>query len=950
MSFESALREAIQGEVYFDLVSRGIHATDGSHYQRVPACVVVPRDEHDCAAALRLATEHGMPLTARGGGTSLAGQTFNTGMVLDFSKYMDAVLEVNADQQWARVQPGAVRDRINAQFHPLGAHFAPDPATSSRCTVGGMIGNNSAGTRSIIYGKTVDNILEMRLLLADGTHMVLTDLNTDDWSDKAAGAGREAEIYRSVGEIIRANRDEIDRGFPKTMRRGGGYLLDEFPGPGPVPRPAGKPWNLSKLVVGSEGTLGLVLEAKIKLVPNPVATAVVIVHFMDVIESLRHVPAMLEHGPSTVELLDDTIIPEARINPAAAPFADFFEGDPTAVQIVEFMGQSPDEAVDRAERFAKDMQSKSIGYAQVIRTRPDQIRNVWEVRKTGIGLATNVFGSSKPLDFVDDAAIPVEHLAEYMDRLIQFCRDLDTRMSICCHSSVGVLHAKPMLDLHTAEDIDKMRRITNFSFEMVQQYAGSWVGEHGDGLVRGEFVERFFGPQLYKAFRQVKTLFDPTNLMNPGIIIDSPPMTQNLRYGTEYRVAEVPAQYHYREQGGFPMAVEQCVGLGACRKVGSGTMCPSYMATRDEEASTRGRANALRLAMSGQLGEEGLTSDRLYEVLDLCLECKACKSECPSAVDMAKLKSDTLQMRYDEHGTPLSTRMVARSPELARHCSGILAPIVNAVQSTPILKSILGIDRRRSLPKLSRRPLRPQQLSTGGSFDRQVVLFLDTFTLYYEPHIAHAAVELLSSCGFGVQLADVGCCQRPRLSKGLLRAAKRYGEKTLKHLNKAGDSDLPIVCLEPSCASALADDLPDLIDDHALGKQESARVHMIDAFLAEAYDGEIRCTQHDILIHGHCHQKALFGTKAMHQLLARNGQTRVHEVDSGCCGMAGSFGYEHHDLSRQIGEQRLFPAVREHMDRNQQGCVVACGFSCRHQVNDFCGIRPKHFVEVVRGD
>ena len=958
------LKQAIRGEVYADLVSRGIHATDGSHYQMIPACVVVPCDELDVAEAVRIAAANRMPITMRGGGTSLAGQTFGTGMVLDCSKYMNNVLEVNEQERWARVQPGVVRDQLNGELKPLGLHFAPDPATSSRATVGGMIGNNSSGTRSIIYGMTIDNVVAAKVMLVDGTVLELDDCDADRWSDRSAGSNREAELYRGVGEVIRANRDEIDARFPKTMRRVGGYNLDAFTGhTGAGPEHGGKSWNLTDLIVGSEGTLAVLLEAKVKLVENPKATAVCVVHFHDIIESLRHVPLMLEHKPSTVELLDDTIIVEGLRNPSTIHLADFFEGEPKAVQVVEFMGESRDEANQRVERFAEAMAEHGVGYARVIRTDPKRIANIWELRKLSVGLASNIKGSTKPLDFIDDAAIPVKHLAEYIERLLKVCDEHNVPVSLCCHASVGVLHPKPLLDLHKPDDVRKMKLITEAAFEMVMQYKGSWCGEHGDGLVRGEYVERFFGTRLYDAFKQIKHLFDPDHLLNPGKIIDTPKMTEHLRYGVpgyQQRIAEVKANYRYEDQGGFAKAVEQCNGLGACRKNGSGTMCPSYMATRDEEAVTRGRANALRLAMSGQLGEDALAGDRVKDVLSLCLSCKACKSECPNSVDIARLKSDVLQMHHDKHGTPFSAKLIGGSPEAAALSAGPFAKLANFVQSLPpfkmLFEQVSGIDRRRPYPKVASKTLEKlmkqheqEREAASGLGGRRVVLFNDTYANYYEPNVGLAAVALLEGLGYRVMLAKAGCCQRPRLSKGLVRDAKRLGTRTMANLDVFARQGLPILTLEPSCASSLADDLPDLIDDREIGQRVAQHVKMLDVFLADELaagriNGRLKCDAKDVLLHGHCHQKSLFGTDGVKQLLTHAGAA-VNEIDAGCCGMAGSFGYEHYDLSMKIGEQRLFPAVRE---KNADTQVVACGFSCRHQIHDGCNQRARHFVELLR--
>jgi Fe-S oxidoreductase len=534
------------------------------------------------------------------------------------------------------------------------------------------------------------------------------------------------------------------------------------------------------------------------------------------------------------------------------------------------------------------------------------------------------------------------------------------------HASVGVIHFRPILDLHREDHRQKMVRIANQAFEMVCQYGGVFAGEHGDGLVRGEFIPRYYGPQLYEAFRQVKGLFDPAGLMNPGKIVDSPSMVSHLRYGDAYRMTDVPSQFHYREQGGFQLAVEQCNGVGACRKLDAGTMCPSYMATRDEEATTRGRANALRLAMTGQLGPETLDSNRVKQVLELCLACKACKTECPNAVDMSRLKSDVLQMHHDRHGAPWGYRLIGGMPDMARWIAGPLAHVVNMCARLPgygwLMEKIAGIDRRRPQPPFATRTLsrlmsdRARQRSPDGAArprDTQlgrVVLFDDTYASCLEPRVGLAAVELLEGCGYEVVLARAGCCQRPRLSKGLVRQAKRHGTRTMQRLDEFARQGLPIVCLEPSCASALADDLPDLLDDEAMGRRVAASVRMIDVFLDEQVAAgkiaPLSVLPGRYLLHGHCHQKAEFGTAAIHRHFARAGSVEWSEVDSGCCGMAGSFGYEHYDLSRQIGEDRLFPAVRAAVAEGKT--IIACGISCRHQLRDLLNVEARHWVEVMR--
>ncbi|NBC10238.1 MAG: FAD-binding protein [Planctomycetes bacterium] len=969
-----------------------MYATDASHYQMMPRVVVVPADEDDVVATMAVARETGVPITGRGGGTSLAGQTFGTGIVIDFSKHLNQLLEVNEAAGWARVQPGIVRDQLNKKLKDTGLHFGPDPATSSRATLGGMINNNSSGTRSIVFGKTIDNVLALKVLLADGTTAWLDPRPPEAWRKQARRDDRLGEIFRGVGKLIAANHDEIDRRFPKVMRRVGGYNLDYLPTKGTAtdaPPDDATPWNLAHLICGSEGTLGLVLEAKVKLVPLPGATALCIVHFHDLIEALRPVPAMLEHGPSAVELLDRIILREARINPSSRGYADFIDGDPEAVQIVEFSGDDQSEATAKAERFAADMAAKGVGYARVLRTDPANvpggIPGVWELRRLGVGLQSNVKGRVKPLDFVDDACVPVEKLAAYIEKLRTICTKHGVEMPICAHASVGVLHPKPALDLHREEDRAKMKAIAWEAFELVKSYGGAWSGEHGDGLVRGEFVRAFFGEQLYEAFRQLKRLFDPENLLNPGKILDTPGMTEHLRHGTpgyEQRIAEVKANYHYRDQGGFALAVEQCNGVGACRKLDVGVMCPSYMATRDEEATTRGRANALRLAMSGQLGDDGLAGDGVADALELCLACKACKVECPNAVDMAKLKSDVLQMRHDQRGLPLGARLMGEAPQAAKRIAGPLAPIVNAVQRLGpykwLMQRVAGVDARRPFPTYANKPLHKQLEKrtsatihapagvaalnrTGGQAASgtpapsgragKVVLFNDTYMNYHEPQIGLRAVELLEGCGYEVILANAGCCQRPRLSKGMVRDAKRDGLDTLRNLAKFTEQGLPILFCEPSCASAIMDDLPDLIDPPELGEKVKQACYLLDTFLAQqvetgAIDVTIEATSDEVLIHGHCHQKSLTGTAGMHTLLNRVEGLTVSEVDAGCCGMAGSFGYEHYDVSMAIGSQRLFPAAKDAQQRD--AAVCANGFSCRHQLADGCGVEGKHLVELIR--
>ena len=953
-AFERALRAQVRGEVSFDPLTRGLHSTDASHYQIMPACVVWPVDRDDAATAVRIAGEHDIPITPRGGATSLSGQTTWTGMVLDLSRHMDQLLELNVAEQWARVGPGMIRDQLNKIAAPHGLHFAPDPATGDRATVGGMVGNNSSGTHSIVHGKTSEHVLEAVVALADGSVLTLGPTDAAQWSEREQLGGREGEIHQQFRQIIAEHRQEILDRFPNVMRRVSGYSLDAF-----VHDINEQPWNLAHLIVGSEGTLGVLLEVKVRLAPLPKAASLCIVHFADLLDSLKAVEPILEHNPAAVEILDQQILSEAGHNRATARIAaDFIEGQPAAVLITEFFGDSEQQVADKAQRLAAELQSQGRGYAWPVRTEPARQQRVWQLRKLALGLASNVAGPRKRQAFIEDACVPVQVLPQYIGKILDLCRESDTPVSLYGHASVGVIHVEPMLDLHLPSERQKMQHISEQVFNLVCHYGGSWSGEHGDGIVRGQYLQRFFGEQIYQAFRQVKNLFDPRNLMNPGKIIDTPGMLEHLRYGNDYRITQTPGHFHYREQGGFALAVEQCNGVGACRKLDAGTMCPSYMATRDEEHSTRGRANALRLAMSNQLGEANLESDRIHEALDLCLSCKACKSECPNSVDMSRLKSDVMQMHHDAHGTPLGTRLLGSFARIAPLIAGPLAPIVNWTQNLAPVKwlfwKVAGVDTRRTMPDFARRSLRKwfdkRPPATAPTAERpRVVLFDDTFHNYFDAAVGQAAVELLEACGYQVILARAGCCQRTRISAGLVRDAKRDGEKTLRALDAYARQGLPILTLEPSCASALGEDLPDLIDDEQLGKRVAAAVKMIDVFLAEQLqagklDVQFTSPFAGVLLHGHCHQKALFGTEAMKQVLSRIESLDVAEVDAGCCGMAGAFGYQKYDLSMKIGEDRLFPAVRDRGER----AVIACGFSCRHQVHDGCDTQPIHWVQALR--
>jgi FAD/FMN-containing dehydrogenase/Fe-S oxidoreductase len=940
----------IKGDVLSDDYSLGMYSTDASFYQIKPLVVVLPLDEADVRAAVEIARTHKLKILPRGAGTSLAGQTVGEAIVIDFSKYMNKILEFNEKERWVKVQPGVVRDELNEEMAKYGLHFAPDPATSSRANVGGMVGNNSSGTKSILYGKTVDHIIEAHVLLADGTELQLKEVSEQAFDQKAQQKNREGEIYKGVKEIIHENKQEIKQRFPKVMRRVGGYNLDEFV--------YTDRWNLAKLITGSEGTLAVSLDLKINLEPLPKFKSVVVVHFADVLESIRAVEPMLPYKPSAVELLDRAVLKLSSENLTTKHLCHFIEGDPAAILIVEFYGDTYESVIQRPEEMIKVLKSQRLGYSYPLFPSGKEYEDVWALRKKGFGLMLGLKGDKKALSFIEDSAIPTAVLPEYIDQVLKICAKHNTEVAMYAHASVGVIHVQPLLDLRQEQDIINLKNITDETFELVVKYGGSWSGEHGDGLVRSAYNERFFGSKLYHAFKDVKKLFDPQNIMNPGKIVDAQTMDHNLRYGTDYRDQEVKTTFQYRTENSFREHVHMCTSVGECRKMLGGTMCPSFKVTRDEEHSTRGRANALRLAMSGQLDKQGLTSERLHQVMDLCLSCKACKSECPSNVDMAKMKADVSQMYYDEHGTKLRDRLIRDSSKAASRLSGPLSGLINFVQHTSLfryaMEKLAGFDRRRTLPEYASEPFYKWFEKKGNNSyknpDRRVVLFADTYLNFHEPNIGISALQLLNACGYEVILANVGCCQRPKISHGFLREAKEEGTKTIAGLKKFIDQGLTIVVCEPSCASALNDDLPDLIEDEALGIQLQEKVMMIDKFLAREIsagriDKTFESTAGNLLIHGHCHQKALYGTQTMKTIFGKTNQT-VSEIPSGCCGMAGSFGYEseHYELSHKIGDSILFPAAKS---MKPGTTLVANGFSCRHQIAHFTGVKPKHWVEVI---
>jgi len=948
------LRRVVRGEVRFDEVSRALYSTDASIYEIEPIGVVLPRDAEDVQAVIEETRRAGVPLLPRGGGTSLAGQAVGHAVVLDFSKFMRGLLEVNVDGGWARVQPGLVRNELTAALASTGMVFGPETSTGNRATIGGMIGNNSSGSRSIVFGKTVDNVVSVRVLLAGGDAVTLGPLTPEAVAARARLETAEGTLYRRVPEIIERNRDEVERRFPKIQRRVGGYNLDEFP--------PGAPVNLAKLIVGSEGTLATITEATVKIVPRIPATVVAVLHFDDLIRALEVTTDILETHPTAVELIDKIVLDMARQMRAYSAKMTFVEGNPQALIAVEYGGATREELLPRLDALEARMRRRGFRGTIVRAIEPAAQANLWQIREAGVGLLLGMKSARKPVAFVEDTAVAPEHVAEYVRRFRAVVERYGTRASFYGHASVGLLHTRPILDLKDARDLAAMRQMAEEISDLVLEFGGAMSGEHG--LSRSHFNEKLFGPQLYQAFREVKAAFDPAGRMNPGKIVDAPPMTESLRYSPAYRTNSPSTIQDFTRDGGFANAVELCSGVGACRKPRGGTMCPSYMVTLEEGDSTRGRANALRAAISGRLPQQALTGRELYEVMDLCIGCKACKAECPSNVDMAKLKHEFLAHYYAAHGLPMRARIFGQVAAMGPLACAI-APLSNwALRAGParwLLQRWLGIDARRRLPAFSRQrftrwfrartphPRRAPNSGRGLPARGRVVLLVDTFTEFYYPSIGRAAVNLLEAAGCDVILASTGCCGRPMISNGMLRQAQQLARTNIERLQGLAEEGTPIVGLEPSCVVTLKDEYPDLVPG-AAAEAVARQTFMIEEFLQllreRGVDLPLARREYRLLLHGHCHQKAMVGTAPSLSALRSIPGAVVQEVDSGCCGMAGSFGFEaeHYETSLAMGRRVLFGAVREFP---ADGIIVAAGASCRQQIFHGTGRRALHLVEVL---
>ena len=943
------LRAAVHGDLRTDDLTRGMYATDASIYQLVPEAVLLPRAEGDLAAAARWAWRSGTPITARGGATSLAGQAVGTGLQIDCSQHLDRLIELNLAARTAWVEPGMVLDRLNALLAPHGLMFAPDISPGNRATIGGMVANNSSGMYSLVYGKTIDHVLGLRCVLADGTPIDIGPLDDDGLRAKLAADSLEGRIYRTAMRLANEHAQAIAERYPKLLRRVGGYNLDALVGPP-------QPFNLAPLIVGSEGTLALIAAVKIRLTPRPPQRIIAILAFESLDAALDALMPCLACEPAAVELMDELLLDlTRRSHEYAAPLASFVSGRPGALLQVEFFAETQRVLQQRCAALEASVRQSGVPFTLTIAASQSQQAAVLSVRKAGLPLLQSISPDLRPETFVEDSAVEPARLAAYVRRFRAICAAEGLRVAFYGHASVGLLHARPLLNLKRAEDVAAMRRVAEQICDLVLEFGGALSGEHGDGMLRGEFNRRVFGEQIYGAFVELKRSCDPKNILNPGKIVLAPPMDTNLRYGQRYATIPLQTHFSFADSGGMAGAVELCNGNGLCRKTGSGTMCPSYMVTRDEEHSTRGRANALRLALSGALPPDALTGERMAQAMSLCVGCKGCTAECPSRVNLTRLKSEWLAMRHAAHGTPLRDLLFGNIHAISALASRV-APLANVglaiANALAFPQRLLGISHRRALPRFATQTLsqwmrRRTSAPVGG---RRVLLFADTFAEFNDPHIGRAAVAVLEAMGYAVELPRRRiCCGRPQISRGLLADARRLGRQQLDELAPYAAAGISIVGLEPSCLLTFRDEYLDLLGDRRAPAVASASL-LFDEFVArELASGAaalaLRPAIAPFLIHGHCHQKALAGMSATAALLGRIPEATVREVDSGCCGMAGSFGYEteHHAISLKMAERSLLPAVRA----SPEAIIVASGTSCRQQIADGSGRRAHHIAEIL---
>ena len=963
------------GSLHVDKVMRTLYATDASAYREMPMAVAIPKSKEDVKKLINFALTHKVSLIPRTAGTSLAGQVVGAGIVVDVSKHFTKILELNEKEGWVRVQPGVIRDELNHFLKSYGLFFGPETSTANRAMIGGMVGNNSCGSNSVVYGSTRDHLLEVEVLLSDGSETRFGPLTNEAFKEKCEGIGAvgnlEQKIYRELREMLDKpeNRALIRKSFPKPSipRRNTGYALDLLVDTAPF-ADSEEPFNFCRLIAGSEGTLAFITEIKLHVnTLPPKHKGLLCAHFNSIDDSLRANLVALKYNPSACELMDHYILECTKQNIEQRQNRFFVEGDPSAVLVVELTGHNDDEVNQKATSLIKDLKNHQLGYHFPLVTG-DDIKKVWTLRKAGLGLLANIPGDAKAVPVIEDTAVAVEDLPDYISDFNNILKKYDLYSVHYAHAGSGELHLRPIINLKTKQGNQLFRTIAEEISALVKKYNGSLSGEHGDGRLRGEFIKYMVGAESYALLEKVKKIWDPNNIFNPGKIVDTPSMNENLRYQPEQKYPELKTLLNFDANQGILRAAEQCNGSGDCRKtvLTGGTMCPSYMVTRNEKDTTRARANIIREAITYMQKDNPFDSEEIKDVMDLCLSCKGCKSECPSNVDIAKLKAEASFQYYQSNGVPFRTRMIGNFNKA--YAMGAMIPwlfnfFAKNRLSSFLIKSVMGFASERSLPLLYKTTLREwyrnnKKTNFGRSEETgskgTVNLFCDEFTNLNDTEIGIKAIRLLTSLGYKVHMPNHEESGRTYLSKGMLKEARKLANKNIGLLRNEVTKATPLIGIEPSAILTLRDEYPDLagVEDIAAARSLAENTFLIDEFIANEIDkGNITPDQFTsekqlIKLHGHCHQKALSSLTYTKKMLSLPSNFTVQLIPSGCCGMAGSFGYEkeHYELSMNIGELVLFPTVRNQPD---DVLIAAPGTSCRHQIMDGTQKQALHPVEIL---
>jgi FAD/FMN-containing dehydrogenase/Fe-S oxidoreductase len=969
-----ALSRILKGRLYYqdsgvDNALRMVYSTDASMYREKPIAVSLPETIGDIKCLVNFARENKVTLIPRAAGTSLAGQVVGNGIVVDISKQFTNIIELNVAEKWVRVQPGVIRDDLNKYLFPHGLMFGPETSTANRAMIGGMVGNNSCGLHSIRWGSTRNHLLEASVILSDGTEATFKSVTPKELKAKLTSADSlEANIYRSVFELLSQgkNQEVIATKFPEKSitRRNTGYALDSLLNTVPFGN-SSEDFNFCKLIAGSEGTLCFLTEIKVGLLPLPLPyNALLAIHCSTLREAMIANKVAMQHSPYASELVDKFILDFTKSNITQMANRFFIQGDPESLLMVEFFGESLEEAVAQAEALTKDLEQQNIGYAFPVLTGSD-IDKAWDVRKSGLGLLRNMPGDEQPVNLVEDCAVSVADLPEYVNDMAAMLKSHGVVASYYAHAGAGELHIEPMINLKTEKGKQLFRQVLTDTVELLKKYNGSLSGEHGDGRLRGEFIPVLMGPEVYALFREIKEIFDPGHIFNAGKIVDTPPMDEFLRYEPGQQTPDIPTVFGFKQEKSILRLAEKCSGSGDCRKtaLSGGTMCPSYMATRQEKDTTRARANILREFLTHSDKINRFDHAEIKEVMDLCLSCKGCKAECPSGVDVAKMKAEFLQHYYDANGTPMRTKMIGNISRLNSYASKV-PRVYNFMMSnklsSALAKKIMGFAIQRPLPVLHPftfmkwfNDWKKTTKSTPGNL-KKLLFFADEFTNYNDVQTGINFVQLFTALGYEVEVPEHIESGRAFLSKGLVREAQKIAIRNVTLLSEAVASGTPLVGVEPSAILTLRDEYLDLVPDELLDKAKtlaSQTFYVDEFFAAEIGKGHIKSDQFTsdhraIKLHGHCHQKVLSQLSATVHMLSLPANYRVDIIPSGCCGMAGSFGYEaeHYEVSMKIGELVLFPAVR---NLSEDILIAAPGTSCRHQIKDGTGKKASHPVDIM---